>query len=329
MAGNVSLEFANGRIKSLERNLLTSDKIVRMIDSADLSEAVRILAEVNYGGGLVLENPRLFDKLLAQEEAETCKLALTLVPDGYGMDCFILLNDYHNAKSLYKAKTTGADNAAALKPQGVLGDISSAVASGNYGSRPTALASTLASLDEKAVNETLSPREIDVAVDKAYFADVAERLKKCKKTVIAEYFAKLADFTNIRTWARTKVCGMDVGTFKEGFVTGGSLALSSLVELFDASFTEAFEKMRYGVYAQAFETLTHEKNALVDYEKFADSELIRLFKKQKADMFSPAPVAGYYLGKMSEIKTVRLILVCVLNGVAKEEIYRRLKENYA
>jgi vacuolar-type H+-ATPase subunit C/Vma6 len=46
-------------------------------------------------------------------------------------------------------------------------------------------------------------------------------------------------------------------------------------------------------------------------------------------MFSPAPVAGYYVGKMSEIKTVRLILVCVLNGVAKEEIYRRLKENYA
>ena len=323
------MEFANGRIKCLERNLLTQDKITRMIDSVDLNEAVRILAEVNYGGGLVLENPRLFDKLLLEEEAETCKLVLTLVPKGYGMECFILSNDFHNAKALYKGKVTGVKNPAALRPEGVCGDLSSAIDGGVYAQLPEALAKALTELDEKALTESLSPREIDLKIDKAYFEAVSDILKKSKKTVIADYFSLLADFTNIRAMARCKKCGLSVKEFEECFVTGGKLSEKTLEELFEMSFNDAYEKMRYGDFAKAFETLTHENNALVDFEKFSDSVLIKLFKKEKADMFSPAPVAGYYVGKMSEIKTVRLILVCVNNGVSKEEIYRRLKENYA
>ena len=323
------MEFSNGRIKCLERNLLTQDKITRMIDSVDLNEAGRILAEVNYGGGLVLENPRLFDKLLLQEEEETCKLVLTLVPKGYGMECFILSNDFHNAKALYKAKVTGISNSSALRPNGLYGDISAAIEGGNYAALPETMAKVLTDLDEKALTEALSPREIDLKIDKAYFEEVAAILKKSKKTVIASYFSLLADYTNIRAMARCKVCGLGVKDFEDCFVTGGKLSCKTLSELFEMSVNDAYEKMRYGDFARAFETLTHEKSALVDFEKFSESELIKLFKKEKADMFSPAPVAGYYVGKMSEIKTVRLILVCVNNGVSKEEIYRRLKENYA
>lgn len=329
MANNISLEFANGRIKSLERNLLTADKITRMIDSVDLTEAVRILAEVNYGGGLVLDDPRLFDKLLSQEEAEVCKLVLTLVPDGYGMECFILANDYHNAKSLYKAKITGVSNKDALKPYGILGDISAIVSGGDYSSLPLPMQSAFLELDTLALNGELSPRTIDVSLDKAYFADVFQRLNSSKKTVITDYFKLLADNTNIRTMARCKKCGLPKKEFENAIVSGGKLGVDKLLELFDVSDQEAYEKMRYGDYSKAFELLTHENTSLVDFEKYSDSQLIKLFKSQKADMFSPAPVAGYYVGKMSEIKTVRLILVCVLNGVAKEEIYRRLKENYA
>jgi vacuolar-type H+-ATPase subunit C/Vma6 len=49
----------------------------------------------------------------------------------------------------------------------------------------------------------------------------------------------------------------------------------------------------------------------------------------KGDMFSAAPIVGYYLGKMNEIKIIRVILVCLKNKVDKDEMKKRIRVIYA
>ena len=70
-------------------------------------------------------------------------------------------------------------------------------------------------------------------------------------------------------------------------------------------------------------------NVMLNRIKKLDNKLIKLIKAQKADMFTPAPILGYYLGKLSEIKVVRTLLTCKKNGVAPEEIRKRIRETYA
>jgi vacuolar-type H+-ATPase subunit C/Vma6 len=57
--------------------------------------------------------------------------------------------------------------------------------------------------------------------------------------------------------------------------------------------------------------------------------LLNIFKSDKNDMFSVAPMAGYYLAKQTEIKVARMVLVCLKNKVDKLLIKQRLRELYA
>lgn len=60
--------FANARAKSLEKFLVGKEKFLRMIDSEDADEALKILSEVNFGGGVSISSATEFEKLIDFEE---------------------------------------------------------------------------------------------------------------------------------------------------------------------------------------------------------------------------------------------------------------------
>ncbi|NCA66830.1 MAG: hypothetical protein EOM87_02055 [Clostridia bacterium] len=333
MTQNSSLEFANARIKSLENNLLTADKITRMVDSVTLDEAVKILAESNYGGGMGIDNPRLFDRILRAEEKSVTEFICSLMPEGYGVECFVLRNDYHNAKAFVKAKYSSiSDTNIMLKPSGTVDieKLQEGIMSDNYNAFPENMKKALEEIDLAFVNNNRSPRKIDVMLDRAMFVDIFGRLIGSKTGIIKQYFIKLADLTNIATMIRSKRANMTLKSFEESFINGGALEYSALAALYEMNVESIAEAMRYNDYAQAFARLSEDRNdALVKYEVYMDNALLSVFKAERHNMFSPAPIAGYYLGKLTEIKVARLILVCINNNVEKSVIRQRLRELYA
>ena len=46
-------------------------------------------------------------------------------------------------------------------------------------------------------------------------------------------------------------------------------------------------------------------------------------------MFAIAPIVGYYLGKLNEIKVLRVVLICIKNKVDVKEMKKRVRELYA
>lgn len=328
MSNKQSIEFANARIKALEKNLLTKERITRLLDCSELSDALRILSEVNYGGGILLDNPLLFDILLKEEEKRVTSLVISLMPDGYGFESFLIKNDYHNAKVYYKGRFSKGANENALKPTGVIDKLDTLISAKVYKSLPDGMREALEYLDNLSESGEITPRTIDLALDKGYFKDVFAILKRSKNSVIHDYFINLVDYTNILSTERIRKIGGNESELELSYIYGGTLSLKELKEVLNRSVNENAEVYRFSDYSKIF-SLVSKDSSLVSLERFIDNESISLFKRDKTDMFSPSPIAGFYIGKLIELKDVRLILVCLSNGVDKKEIKRRLRETYA
>ena len=73
----------------------------------------------------------------------------------------------------------------------------------------------------------------------------------------------------------------------------------------------------------------NKEKALVEYEVLWDNYLLNIFKEDRADVFSVAPIAGFYTAKKIEIKMVRMILTCLKNRADLKDIKARLRGFYA
>lgn len=324
MSNNISLEYANGRIKTLEKNLLTRDKIVRLLDADSAESQIKILLECNYGDGTVTADGD-FDALLFEEENKVTNLFKELMPSGYALESFAYANDYHNAKAYYKSKIAEKPNERALKPRGLF-DIGQAFGKENYRSLPSQMQKAIKDCDLLREKGQLGGNAIDNIFDKAYYENVLYDLNNAKKCVVGDYFVLQIDSLNLKNFARCKKIGLPFSEYEKCFVSGGKVELFVLKSVYSLSMDECKEKMKYGEYSKDFEILANDPTR---YETFADNRLIGLFKNHKSDMFSPSPILGYYLGKLCEIKVVRTILTCVRNGIAESEIRKRIRETYA
>lgn len=321
------LIFANSRAKAKELTLFNEERLFRMMECKDIEEAVRILIEINYAGGMVADGNN-FSDLLAEEERIVTAFVREVAPKNVGFECFFLRNDYHNIKSLFKAKYGKIDDITPL----ILPD-------GNY---------SFAQLKEwldadklqfspnveeavKSINKAFeagngSPRLIDVQLDKAMYKDIVEFLKEVKDKYILQYFQNFIDSTNILTFLRVIRIKSKFPFFQENFVEGGSLTLKQFSEL---NMDEAkLAKLLTGtVYKDFFDKISD--NDLSQYETVRDNFLLKIFSVNKSDMFSVAPIVGYYLAKLNEVKVIRVVLVCIKNKVEIEEMKKRVRLLYA
>ena len=315
---DAGLIFTNAKIKSRESELFGKDKMQRLADASTIEEATRILQEGGYPVA-----PHYLEMLTLAEREATEQFKECCV-SGYGLECFLIMNDYHNAKVAAK-RVFFESKADCFKPDGMLSvkDMEERVQKEDFSAFPTEMARALVECKRCAVNGTLTPSVIDVAVDKAAFAAVAE-VKKAAS--VAAYFTRLADFANLATANRARYAGISAARFTDMLVVGGELTFAECKKVYDLGVEEASEKLRLPeVYRIA---LTKLKESTASFETYRDDVLLAPIKKARFDMFSPAAVMGMYLGKQREITNVRLLLARINNGVDKEVIKTRTREQY-
>ena len=89
------LIFANTRAKARENNLFSEERLQRMMECETLKDAVRILVEANYGGGMIVSDENDFENILQEEQKIVTDFIREVAPEGIGFECFFLRNDYH------------------------------------------------------------------------------------------------------------------------------------------------------------------------------------------------------------------------------------------
>jgi len=321
------LIFANARAKGKESGLLSKERLARMIEAKSLSDAVRILLEVNYAGGFIPENDDFYS-LLNEEERLVTDFVRETVPKGAGFECFFLRNDYHNIKVLFKVKFGSIiDYQSMVLPDG---NYSFAYLKERFDAGKLDFSENISEACE-TINRAFetgngSPRLIDVTLDKALYADINSMLSKNADKYIKQYFEAFVDSANAASFVRTNKIGAGINFFKEGFLEGGTITLkqfeecgtdgAKLIRLLSGSELKNF-------YDKLFE------DDLAAYETAQDEFLLSIFFINKTDMFSIAPILGYYLAKLNEIKVIRVVLVCIKNNVPPEVTRRRIRQLYA
>ena len=323
---NDGLLFANAAVKTKESGFFGTEKLGRLIDSDSLADAVRVLAEAGYGGGSIPDDPDDFERLLRDEENAVENFVRKSAPSDTGFECFWLERDYHNLKVLNKAERFGAETEGLLLAGGIESaeDLKEKIAAGGTGLNEYAL-KALNDIQTAAENGKLTPRLVDCAFDKAAYRDVADRIsKRGIAPAVKEYFTARADLTNITSLARTLAIGAGYDFFADCFVDGGEIP----EERFRRAFREnesPYQLLRL----TKLRTEADHADSVAALEKIKDDYLMSLFTASRSDMFTVQPIMGYYLGKKTEIKMLRVALVCIKNGVPREEIRKRMRKLYA
>lgn len=323
------LIFASARAKAKELNLFTEERLYRMTEAKSLDDALRIMTEGGYGGGTNI-TPENFYEVLAEEEREATQFLREAAPKGIGIECFFLRNDYHNLKVLIKARyTEESDYERMLLPDGnySVSELKERYENNKLGFADAYMGEAVKKIERKFETDGISPRVIDVELDKAMFSEITEILKgKDADKYIKEYFVTVIDAANIGSLLRTSAIDAGMGFFEENFIPGGEIELHEFKEC--GTDKAKLAKMVGGTrYKEIFSRV--DGNDLSAFETAKDDCLLKIFSVNKSDMFSVAPVVGYYLGKLNEIKVLRVVLVCIKNGVGAEEMKKRVRALYA
>ncbi len=322
-----SLIYANARVKVLENTLLSHEKITRMVYAESLQDGVRILSESGYGG-VTIGDAYEYETMLASEDARVESFVRESMPKGSGMETFSVRNDYHNAKALCKAKYMREQDASyMLAPRGLIDTdaLQQAIVSDEYVDLPPQMRDALQRID-RVMTEHPDPSRIDTLLDRAMYEDVTERMRKAKNPLLVRYWQAQADLSNVSIWLRSKAVDKSAREFCDDCMPGGIVGIDALAAIYDQPVETLAEKLRYTPY-RALSDLAASGD-MVAYEAAWDDYLLAIFKDGRNDLFSVAPLAGFYVAKKAEIRNVRMILILLKNNADKSAIKRRLRGLY-
>lgn len=321
------LLFANAVAKAKEEKLFSSERLNRMLDAKKLSDAVKVLIEANYGCGTVPESPEDYEEILAAEETEVLAFIAQSALVNAGFECFFLQADYFNAKALLKASYRGTAEEPPLKSGGYIPV--SELKEKLFAEEPNLTPYLDEAVKEirKACEGGVSPRAIDTFIDKAMYKDIAARLKpRTADKYVKLYFSSYVDCVNIDSFVRSARVNADVKFFASNFIEGGTLTEDALTGVYpDADkLTGLLKNTPYSAFADKLNS-----TELTEFDTARDNFLLEIFHANRSDMFTVAPIMGYYIAKMNEIKTLRIVLISVKNGVARADVSKRLRNMYA
>ncbi len=319
--------YANARAKSLEKNLLNSERISRMLDSTNALDAIKILNEVGFGDGAQLESVVEFEKLINVENKKfrdfLCEQgALTSVAD-----FFLLKNDYHNAEALVKMKYLKLDGEDMTVENGRLDykDLKEKIMIDEYGDLPEPMRNALIKCDGEFASGSASGQNINAIFTKAYF----EHLYKVAKTdkILKKLYEFKVDCINIGTALRAR----NYQVAKEWFLDDGSLTEKELKRLSEDQLESLKDAFKLTEYKDAVALAVDAKLKgipLTEFEKFSDNIALKFLRDKGYDLSGRLPYISYCVRKVTEIFNVRVILVGLINGLDKAQIKSRIRDAY-
>lgn len=331
MADN--LLYVNARIKALENGLMSQLHVSRLIDAENVKDAFKILQECGFSEGVAIDDYRSYENLVALKEKNVVDFFKENMLEKTGMDAVLLKNDYHNAKVLIKAKYLRLDDVKdMLMPAGLFDTdkMKADIFDDNYESYPSFMAEALDAIDVQFADGNRSPRFIDVTLDKAMFSDMYARISKCNQQALKDWLNLLIDTANVSAFLRCRKLHLDKSVFDEGFVEKGSIGKDWFDELYESSDDVVKDKAKLLIsVGDLIDVALSDADGMVRFETAVDNKITKLFKDNKYDMFSVAPIVGYYFGRLTEIKAVKLIVSAVKNNLDKNLLRQRTRDLYA
>ena len=319
--------YANARAKALESTLIDSDRLKRMIECENVDDAIKILAEINFGEGGVQTRDD-FETLILLEQRKLNDFILNNCASNSFKNFMLYRNDFLNAEGLIKAKYLKVDSSSLTGEKGTfeVDKLKEIIMTDDYKNLPKTLADALLKCDEEFVSNRATGSSIGSIIHKALYNELLNQAKKDKN--ILTIFKAQADGINSCSALRCR----DFNAVKEFFIEGGNLTLMDVKSLSEDSFDQLLTRFKFfenkEIILSAIESA--EKNMpLSTAEKLIESFPLKFLSKQKYQTEGIIPFILYCYYKLADLQNIRIILVGIKNKFSKDDIKSRLRDCYA
>ena len=315
--------YANGRIAVMSSRLLGADKFTRLAECSTLVEAVRVLGENGYGGGISITNANDYELILRAELDAMLALLVELCYDKNAASYFLCPYDFVNAKILMKSKYQRISGVASCFANASYSPskMQDNFVADDYKSYTKNMAEACDAIDTEFASGNRSAQVIDEKLDKAMFADMCRYAKRCSISLVRKLCVFQVDTANLMLIYRLKKAGADQAQLDRWFVKGGSVKLEMLHKLWESDTNACDLQDEY----RRFYALCSLDNATLAAAEREQRVFRNKLVGDYADLLTIQPVIEYFFKKTDEIQKLRQLLVDIKNGVDKDKIKEKLK----
>ncbi len=253
-----------------------------------------------------------------------------MVPDSAVAEAFLYEYDIANIKMLLKARCMGLTENVPLSDCGLISiqTLEHQVAQHRYNGLPEILAGALDEL-EKRLAVSSDPLDIDITLDKAYYALAFASLSS-KYPLIREYFSYKVDFLNAISLIRVRAMGKNESLYLRLFIEGGTILKSDMVTAIDNpdKLPRLYARFGRGI-SGAIESAQSGQIPVAQLEKQMDDETYKLLLPRRNTATETETVVEYYLRARREASVARILIAAAQNGFTPEAVKERMRDMYA
>lgn len=330
-------------VRVLETFLLSENEVERMILAPNVKEAFRILNEFDYADNKVgIDNPAEFQKVLNEGLIDIKERLSEVTPDERVMQILWFYYDFHNIKTMVKAKLSEQPYEKIehmLSPMGAIPVESLRMFIFAETNAPFNISERSEIYIKRRIKKVIelfekvkTPLAIDLYLDQKMMKMIFNIAEDSKNDFLIKYVRKLIDLTNIKLFFRMKSQNKDLDTYEMAFLWNGVIPYSKFKDAFNGGLSDFPEAMRSTHYASIIaDGYKHfeEEHTLIHLEKLIEDHLTNYIKEAKLTPFGPEPLIAYFLAKKNNALIMRMILVNKLNNTDPDEIRTRLRKLYS
>lgn len=324
--------FASSRVRSVEKHLLSRDKAEAMINSRAKEDALKILYDLGYGDGSETFAAMEFETLLYEEIRKSFSFIRGIAPDQKELFPFFYPYDYHNLKVLMKAEFMETDSSRFLIDMGTVPTERMTVflRERNFVHLTDKMQNAILEVVD-VFARTGDPQIIDIIFDKACYAEMREAAGESGNEFIIGYVRLQIDIINLKSFVRIRQMGKTWDFFTQVFIGGGRIQEKLFTGNYDEPYELFAEKLvPYGLSIPMGEggIMLRESGRFTALERLCDNALIEYAKSAKYISFGLEPLAAYLIAKEIEVRTVRIIMTGLMQGLPREAIAERVRDTY-
>ncbi len=322
--GDLSYVYAVARIRVREKFLLSDMDIAQMVGMKDDRAALGFLRDKGWGDPSASAADA--EAVLSAEEKKTLDLVKELKIDPAVFEVLSYPNIYHNLKAGIKEIATSESHGTAFYPDEKYdaGTMLRILRDKAYKELPEHMRAAAAEAYD-VMTETRDGQLCDVIVDQACLAAMAEAGKKSRSALLKEYTQMTVAVTDIKIAVRGLRTGKSLNFLRRALAPCDGIDVRGLAQAASENEEKLLSYLEAHGYREAAEALKESPSA---FERWCDNLLIRTIQPQKANPVSMDPVIAYYLARMNEIRTVRVILTAKANGFSEDATRERVREMY-
>jgi V/A-type H+-transporting ATPase subunit C len=336
LADDTRYAYAVARIRGLETRLLDRQWIERLL-AEDASGALKVLSDSAFQEVIAdVHRPEDLERALTRMMAETLGVVSGIAPDPELIDLFRVRYDFRNLRSLVKASLLKMLTDEVELPVDELGltdgpgtvalsVLVEAAVDDDYLMLPTHLA-------DAARRATDAHRDlgelslVDAILVRAMWEHQLTVAHASGSDFLVDYIRAEIDLANIKAFVRIKQVDGEVSDIERVFVPGGTLGRSFFDEFLGEPHDSLARALEYGDYsalAPVFREWTSESGPAL--ELACDNLLLSRVDHASRVAYGVDPLVAFILMRSLEVKLVRAAVTSKLDGIARDELEKRLR----